>query len=230
MNRKLKMLGFAAIAALALSAVGASGASAVDRHFASEKAHTILDAEALATEHGIQKFTVTGGALGTECKKVSAHATIAAATVTEITATPTYSECEKSGGGQKVHVHMETCDYLFTATRTTTPGGVEDPHSQVHIKCTQTGDHIEIKATTIIGELNCLRVPPQTPTGGGVTYETGVKNGKHDITINATVTGIEYTEVGACGANHVTNDGTYTGTITVSGTDAGGAAVGITWT
>jgi hypothetical protein len=77
---------------------------------------------------------------------------------------------------------------------------------------------------------------PQTPTAGGVVYETrGVAGATHDIGLNMTVSGIHYTLHGACllltgqPTEHTFTDGTITGKITVRGF-SGGKQVGITAT
>ena len=218
MNRKLKALGLTLMATLALSALAASGASAAGEQFHAEVDHAVLDASG-----GLQTFTTTVGEL--TCEKVTGDATIAekVTTTSEITATGiVYSGNCKRSDGVKTDIDMKHCDYLFTSEKSGT-------HAPVHIKCENVGEHIAVNATILGSLVACVKVPPQTPTGGGVTYDSNGSGSSRTVTITATVTGIEYTEVGACGKNTVANDGTYTGSVTITGTNTGGAQVGIWW-
>ena len=223
MSHKLKALGLTLFAVFALSATMASGASAAEELFHSEVTNTTLVASQdgeITSSTGLQTFHTTLGKL--TCGKVSGQVTIAAKTVEEVTIAPTYEHCEKEG--VKTDVHFETCDYLFTSKKTT--GAT---HSEVHIKCTKAGDHIRINATILGSQVACAEVPAQTPTGGGVTYHNIGTGTTREITITATVTGIEYTEVGACGKSTVANDGEYTGNVLVTGTNATKEHVGLWW-
>ena len=221
MSHKLKALGLALFAVLALSAVSASGASAAGELFHAETAHSTLDftQDGNGTTTGLQVFETTiEGAL--ECTGVSGSATLTASTVTQVTATPVYSGCKK--GSLNTDVKMRSCDYLFTSEITPT-------HAQVHIQCATPGDHIQVNGTILGSEVACVKIPAQTPTGGGVTYHNIGSGTTREVTITATVTGIEYTEVGACGSNTVANDGKYTGNVLVTGTNTAGEHEGVWW-
>lgn len=211
MNRKLKALGLALVASFAMSAVAASGASASGELFHAGQAHTILDAHG-----GLQTFVTNPSTL--TCTTVTADATTTVVTPSSITATDvTYSGC-KNADNITTHVQMRSCDYLFTSEATPT-------HAPVHIQCSTAGDEIRINGTVLGAEVTCVRVPAQTPTGGGVTY-SNVAGG--DVKITATVTGIEYTVQGFCGSETV-NNGTYNASVTVGGTDTVGNNVNVTW-
>ncbi len=219
MSNKLKVLGLAFVAIFAMSAVAASAASAAET-FHSDGHPTTLTAEAKTN----QVFTTTVGKV--TCTAVSLdNTTITAEETHEITAHPTYTGCT-GPLGITIRVNMTSCDYNFTSTRT-------GEHAQVHIECATTGDEIDVRKEIFGVESECIRVPAQTPTGGGVTYTNGEANGIRDVVVKATVTGIKYTEMGGVGcgtAGTVVNDGTYTGEVTVKGdNDPGGEPTSIWW-
>ena len=211
MSIKLKALSLGLVAAFAISAIAASSALAVEvpAKFTSTKEHTILSATAINN----QVFTTTAGT--TECTAVAVdEATMATGVESAITATPTYTGCIGFlPSSVTIRVTMTSCDYKFTSE---VPAGRE--HAELHIECTTAGDEIDWEAKFLGVFVQCLKVPPQTPTGGGVTY---ANSGIDHIKIKATVTGIKYTEVGACGPG-TANDGAYFGEVTVSGKDTEG--------
>ena len=212
MSIKLKALGLALVAACAISAIAASSASATGEKFTSNKEHTILSAAQVAG--GKQIFETTVGPL--TCTEVSVdEATMATGVESVITAKPTYGGCTGEIGGVTVttRVTMTSCDYKFTSE---VPAGKE--HAEVHIECTTAGDEIDVEGKFLGVFLQCVKVPAQTPTGGGVVY---TNSGTDHIKIKATVTGIKYTEMGSCGSG-TANDGKYEGEVTVSGKDTEG--------
>ena len=209
MSIKLKALGLALVAACAMSAIAASSASAAGEKFTSNREHTILSTSSINK----QVFTTTAGTI--ECTEASVdEATMATGAESAITAKPTYNGCTGVIGGSAVttRITMTSCDYKFTSE---VPAGKE--HAEVHIECTTAGDEIDIEGKFLGVFVQCIKVPAQTPTGGGVTYEN---SGTDHIKIKATLTGIKYTEIGGCGSNTNVNDGTYSGEITVSGKGA----------
>jgi len=226
MNRKSKALGLVLFAAFSLSAVTASGASAAGERFHSDGEHTILDFTQDGTESsatGLQTFTTTAGQLS--CTGVEANVTLTGKTLSEITAVPVFTNCNKREGADEhesllIHVQMTSCDYLLTSEKS----GIDAP---VHIRCSTPGDHIHLKATFLGTELNCLTIPSQTPTGGGLSYHN-IGASPRTLTIEATVTGVEYTEKGVCGSA-VANDGIYTGNVLVRGTNTEGKEVDTWW-
>ena len=204
----------------------ASGASAAGERFHAETAHSTLDFTQDGTEGtatGTQTFATTVGSL--TCTGVKGSATLTEATPSSITLVPEYTNCAKIEGGvegTKLDIKMRSCDYLFTAERSGT-------HAQVHIKCTTAGDHIATNATILGSEVACMKFPAQTLTGGGVVYHNIGSGTTREITIETTVTGLEYTEVGACGSNTVANDGTFQGNLLVTGTNTNGEHEGVWW-
>lgn len=221
MNRKLKALGLAFVAAFAMSAVVASGASAAET-FHSDGHHTILDAESIGAAGQVFKTTVDT----LKCTGVSVDGTTNETETHELTATATYSGCSAVGLKLTTRVTMTTCDYKFTSTLVEHTG---QKHAEVHIECTNPEDEIDIEALFLGAYRQCVKVPPQTPTTPGVTYSNGGSGSTEDIVVKATVEGIKYTEVGICGSNTVHNDGTYEGEVTVKGTDTEGNHTAIWW-
>lgn len=224
--RNLKALGLALVAIFAMCAVAAQGASAEDL-FHSEVEHTILDARALNN----QVFVTPVGSV--ECESLSVEATLSAKTVAEITAAPTYgkpnlpesehakTECKANIAGSLLdtRVTFTECHYLFTSATNATG------HHITHVVC-PTGQEIHIEPFILGKYRKCFTIPTQTPTGGGVQMTNHGAGATRDITLNATVEGIEYTKEGSCGTG-TANDATYNGESTVTGTDTAGNQVGI---
>ena len=107
MNRKIKALGLALVAALALTAVMASTASA---NFTSTAAHTLL----FGSQVGEHKFTAGTGIGAISCKKATFTGT-ALGNMSSQKVKPAYSEC-KDSLGRTVHVNVGTTEYEFTST------------------------------------------------------------------------------------------------------------------
>lgn len=118
MSLKLRAfaLGFlAAIAASAITVMNASAESQATGHFTSEVSHTTLQAtQSPASSHSLE-LTIPG-LTGMTCSEVTIQATVASATVTEITGTPELAKCYTTGGtpGELV-VHQATFAVLTTA-------------------------------------------------------------------------------------------------------------------
>lgn len=214
MKRKLTILSFAAFAALAMSAVMASAASAAEsHHFTSDVEVTHLTAEGISETQNFWPTTVdkANDDNKVSCKDVNVDGTIESKTkeVTEVTVTPTYSNCQAFQGESELHatVTHNGCHFLFTGdtTETKTP---EQEHAAVHIHDCATETGIEIHVT--IFNLECIDIPEQTVHG--IKY---TENGNH-IDIKATVHGLKSVTTGACG-EEVHEDGVYTGEVTVSG-------------
>ncbi|HEX9967629.1 MAG TPA: hypothetical protein VGB06_06760 [Solirubrobacterales bacterium] len=208
MSIKLKALGLGLLAAMAMASVAAVNAGATaSGHFTSTASHTNITGTENTT-HQV-KLSVDGGTT-IECKKTSYSGTIAAATATEITITPSYAECQTTGGtANAVTVTMNGCDYVFFSQGTRT-------HGTATVVC-PVGKAIEIhhpNCTITVGTSHAL--------GGGIDYDQDGAG----LTANVTVTEVpaEY-HGGACiflGTNH---KGTMTGSATISGKDKTGTTV-----
>jgi len=184
--------------------------------FHSSATHTSIDASAISTQKLETGFDTI------ECGEIEASGTFSEKAFSQITATPAFGECDGVNSGTIFHVKMRSCDFLLTSELT-------GEHSPAHIECSVEGDEIRVIATYMGTESVCLRIPPQTPTGGGIAYA----NKEGDLQATATMTGVEYTQVGICdetgGSPDVFNDGVYSGKITLSGTDTEGKAVTLSW-
>jgi len=224
MSNKVKALGLALFAALALSAMTASGASAAGELFHSSQEHTTLDITQDGTEGsatGVQTFSTTAGQF--TCTGVEASVTLTEKTGREITAVPSITKCNKIESGKEgltLHLKFTSCDTLITSERSGT-------HAPVHIQCTTPGDHVHVAATFLGSEILCMTIPSQTPTGGGVVYHN-IGTNPRTVTVEATISGIEYTEKGACGSS-VGNDGTLAGNLLVQGTSTDGNEIDVWW-
>jgi hypothetical protein len=177
MIHRLKVLFIATMALAAVSAVAASVARAVPL-FHSHETLTTITAEEDGTGKTAHQVLDFGANEGITCKQISAEATTSENTVTEITVKNiVYSECFSS---VTAFVNMNGCHYLFTS------------HGLLHIQC-PAGKEIEF------GVPGCtVKVPPQTPTGGGVTFHNigSTDANTTEVTVEANVTGIHFSSVG----------------------------------
>ena len=213
MNRKLRTLGLALFAVLAVSATSASAAWGANFH--SDGSPTTVTPAGNNTQvfqTTVDEFT---------CTTVGGSGTNTGTTTSEVTFKPTYSGCKGVNKGLNAHVDMMSCAYIITAN-------LVGSHAPVHVECSVAGDEITIQATIGGVKVPCLDIPAQTPTGGGLTYDNGTLSGVEDITATATITGITYTETGVCGSGE-TNNGSYTGQVTVTGENAEGEDTDIWW-
>jgi hypothetical protein len=208
MIRNLKALGLALIAICAMGAVAASAASAVEFH--SEKTSTALS----GSQVNVNKFTTDSGEI--TCAKATFSGTTSAVNTTEPTqtVTPSYSECHLIFIFTfNVTVDMNGCAYVLHA------------NGEVDIECpTVEGKQKVIEVTAP----SCtVTVPAQTGLKG-VTYTNEGKGTGRTVTVNSNVTGIKYEEHGSACENEteLTKNGTYTGSVKVSG-KVGSEAVGI---
>jgi hypothetical protein len=178
MAHRLKTL-FVAMAALAaVSAFAASAAYAVPL-FHSHQTLTTITAEEDGTGKTAHQVFDAGANEGITCKKISANATTSEETVTEITVKNiAYSECTFLG--LAATVSMNGCHYLFTS------------HGIVHVEC-PANQKIEFSVPGCT-----VQVPPQTPTGGGVTFHNigSTDANTTEVTVEANVTGIHFSSTG----------------------------------
>jgi hypothetical protein len=217
MTRNLKALGLALVAMFALSIVAASSASATDL-LTVPKAPT-----SLKVTGGTQEFKITGTSGVFKCHHFKAVVELTSTatkemTIKEITYTgkkedTENTECESNLGS--ITIDMNGCDYDLTGETTGKDELKED--ATLSITC-PAGK--EITTTTKVG---CtLHIHEQTPTSGGVTYTNGTgANGKSDVTVHATVTGITFTATGAfCSLGKLPEEGNTldtVGTFTIEG-------------
>jgi hypothetical protein len=209
MNRKLKTLGLALVAALALTAVMASAASA---QFTSSSHHTILSGSQ-ATSH----VTTFGSGFGRISCAVSRLNGTSFSTADHIqTLSPTYENC-KDSLGRTVDVTRNTLTYTFQSgvTAGETKGNFSMDGELVQT-ITTGGTHCRI---TITEEGNSAN--------NGISYKnlggsSGVEVTTNTNNVHSSVTGGFF----ACGTSATTlTSGTRTGTTVISGKDTAGNAV-----
>ena len=161
MTRKLKTLGVALFAVLALTAVSASAASAAE--FTAASYPTTGTGE---SAKGNDVFTTEAGTV--ECKSHFAGTLTAANS--DLTVTPTYSDCVAFGF---VEATVTGCKYTFTAVSTTSA-------------------NVDVVSPCTIIASNChVTVPNQGPLGSVAI----TNNAAGDVSVQANVSKIEYTVV-----------------------------------
>jgi len=188
MIRHLKTLGFSLVALLAMSAMMASVASAhTPADFTIEKAPALITATQ-KTEH---KFTVTGQTV--TCAKAEFHGTAKQTTETEITISPTYTECKTAITNATVtgfgHLHEEITHNAKTVAEGKPEkkcGYILKANGGAALECTGGAD-VTVDAGPCV-----VHVPPQE-FASGVTYSTETKEGKHDLTVNFEIKNIKAT-------------------------------------
>lgn len=225
MNRKFKAVGLGLLSALAISAFVASSAfSNIEAHTGG---HFTTDGPLPVQLHGHSNETHKGhlNAFGQTVTCTETYSgTQAAATATQQTIIPTYTNC--LSGANPVTVNMNGCDYLFTIRDT----NASTLHNDVHFVCPQ-GAKAEVSRND--GSCN-ITFPPQTVTNG-VTYTTTTVNGKHAITADITAQNLTYEKHGACvflapfgTGPHV--GASLTGSATLAGTSSLGEPTNVTAT
>ncbi len=190
MKRNLKALGLSLVAVFAMSAMAAQAASA-EPLFQSDEAHTIIN----GSQNGTHVFEAGEGNKVT-CTTANFAGTSTEKSQASLTITPTYSGCSAFGFAT-THVNMNGNDYLFTST-----DGKVNLNGSVSL------------TPTVFGFSVCtVKVLPGT-------FETiSYANASGDVEVEAAATEISYEETsGSCGIGSG-EDGTYTGNVTMAGSD-----------
>jgi uncharacterized membrane protein len=208
MNRKIKALGLALVAALALTAVMASVASA---QFTSDKEHTILSGEQKKGTNDV--FTAGSGFGGITCETATFSGTSTGTSAETQVITPNYSNCEDTFE-RVVDLDNSSLTYTFTSgagkgtvhvtgsmTLTVTSGGT--------VVCT-----VEIKAQN---------------GNNGISYTNlggtkGVETTTHSTNVKSTTSG-GFFNCGVSNGEHT--NGTYDGTSVIVGTGTDGKVAAI---
>jgi len=211
MVRNFKALGAVLVATFAMSAVTASAASA-NPTFHSEFAGIFLT----GGQTGVVPNVLTTDLGEMKCKVVNFSGSQAAMTTTTMTLKPKYEECKV--GATNATVTLNGCAYTFHLEEQAEP--VE---ARMGIECPFAGGKIEIH----VGECT-ITVPSQEPRKT-VTFTNEGEGTTRSIVADLNVSGIRYEEHGATCANKTvaTENGTYTGVITVKGEDSEEHHVGI---
>jgi hypothetical protein len=225
MTRKLKAIGLALLATAAIAALIVSNASAEEEIEGAQG--TLTAAEYPATVDGTEEnaagtnaFTIFGEKI--VCNGSTFSSSIAKATTT-VTLAPTYNNCSTGGGGHKVTITMNGCDFVIHIEGTTTtikdnyfntldiicPAGKE---IEIHKYVNATNELLGVSCLWTIGEQKGLR-------RGKVTNDTTNK----DLLLEKSYKKIVAHQHGACGEGETT-EGEYDVSITLKGTNGKGMA------
>lgn len=210
MIRSIKVLGLGLLAALAVSASAAPAASA-NPSFHSEFAGIFLT----GGQTGIVANTLTTDLGEMKCNVARFDGSQGPMTTTTMTLKPTYAECKV--GMQNAVVTLNGCRYTFHLEEQTEP--IE---ARMGIECPQ-GEEIEIDTAECT-----IKIPPQPPLKE-VTFTNEGEGTTRSVVADLNVEEIHYEEVGAgCASEEeTTENGTYTGLITIKGEDSEEHHVGI---
>ncbi len=236
MIRNLKILGSALVAMLILSALMVSAAFAAPKLTPAPEEYPV---KLKGSQTVTSVFSLEGGRKF-ECSTATFEGTIAnkaEAEQSELTAKPTLSGCTATilGNVTETTVTLNECDYLFTATETTS-GTIKDEGWEVtgkefHIQC-PTGKSIEIHVYSTAANhtsntpLCTYTIGAQTPTGDA-DYKLTEKDAEGNGTsgdIKWTLTGIvaKRTAGTATNCGGATQSGSMTGEVKFEGFNAAG--------
>lgn len=211
MIRSIKVLGLGLLAALTVSAAAAPAASANPPKFHAEFAGIFLT----GTQIGMVANTLTIDQGQLKCNVATFTGTQGAMTTTTMTLKPNYEECQLAG--EAAAVTLNGCRYTFHLEEQTEPiearMGIECPVNQV----------LEIDTAECT-----VTIPAQKPQQS-VTFTNEGAGMTRAVVADLNVSGLDYVEHGAGCASQTqtTQNGIYTGTITVRAEDGGGGHVGI---
>jgi hypothetical protein len=211
MIRSIKVVGLGLLTALAMSAAATPAASA-NPFFHSEFAGVFLT----GGQTGMVVNTLTTDLGAVKCNVAKFNGSQGAMTTTTMTLTPKYEECKI--GMQNVAVTTNGCAYTFHLEQQTEP--IE---ARMGIECPFAGGRIEIDAP------ECTITIPAQGNNKEVTFTNEGAGMTRAFIADLNVGGLHYTEHGAgCVSETVTTEnGTYTGQITVKAEDALGGHVAI---
>lgn len=211
MTRNLKALGLALIAAFAMSAIGASSAAASFPLFHSEAEDTVLT----GSQGQIVANILTTDLGELKCKDVKFIGTMPVFTTSTMTLQPKYEQCKL--GEENAVVTENSCAFVFHLGESTEP--IE---AQMDIECVD-GDQIVVHT-----EGCTTTIPPQA----GLKKATFTNEGEEttrSVVADLNIEEIHYVEhgEGCASETETTENGTYTGKITVTGEDSEQVHVGI---
>jgi hypothetical protein len=206
MSRKIKILGLACVAVFALTAASASSAMASSAFTVATGGTKIEGVQSTA-----QKLTLAEG-VTVKCTTSTLTAPVSAGTVTEATATPTYSGCTLAGLSATIETH--SCTYTITNTGTALTFNAD-------VTNCPSGSGIVIKnsgcTVTILnqGPLSSITAANVAATPPHVTATLGVGS-------------IAYTGGSGCPSNVVgSHTGTLEGGYTLKAFNSAGTQVGL---
>lgn len=210
MIRIFKGLGVVIAASLAMSAVGTAGASA-SPFFHSEFAGIVLTGQA-----GAKGIAMTTDAGELECETLKLSGSQGAMTTTTMTLVPKFEGC--AFDNESTGVTVNGCAFTFHLEEQTEP--IE---ARMGIECPFAGGRIEIDANECT-----ITIPAQTPRNS-VTFTNEGAEKTRSFIADVNVSGLHYVEHGAGCANETvtTENGTFTGQLTITGEDSEAHHVGI---
>jgi hypothetical protein len=207
MIRNLKIFAVALAAVLSMAAVAASAASATADLTAGASSGKLT-----ATQASENVFTITPGAV--KCKTVHGETPFTSATITTGEASISYSNCS-AFGFLSATITMNACTVHGE-------GGAEAKTLVGKIVC-PVGQEITVSTFGCV-----VHIPSQTVAGH--TVATGAGGTPADVTTTTTWEGMKYTETAGCpnvSATATTNNGTYTGQLTVKAFNTSGTQVSL---
>jgi hypothetical protein len=221
MTRYLKTLGLTLAATLALGIMAASAAQAAPEFTGTNGGgtheHTIITGE----QEGTLEFNATAGnELYVKCEKATFAGTSATGKETELTLTPTYTNC-KASGLFTTHWRLNGCDYKFKITKTITK---EKEYEGTYDLTCPAGNRIEIEMTKLFGGgKKCLvTILPQNGIGP-VIYRNVQEGGIVHLVIEMKATNVDnFVSPGGeecAGLTAGTHNGIYSGKISLKGED-----------
>jgi hypothetical protein len=222
----LRRIGYALLLTLAIGAGGASGAQAQSYWFNSDGSPTTLSGTQ-TIENG-DSLAFDAGTV--RCKKITYSGAMTGTTATQITVTPSFSECQVSG--LQATIDMNGCDYVLTAVFSI---GNVDVFETTLICPTVEKVTQEMKLTiSLLGTVKCtIGIPEQTLDYlVGSVGTNGTAGGVKDITADLQSHVITYSQkpgtgIGTCATATDTSNGSYSGQATFQGQNSGGGATSI---
>jgi len=203
--RNIKILGLALIAVLAMSAFAAATASA--NEFNAESYPTT----GTGSKDGefVDVFTTTAGTV--KCTTPTYVATLSAKS-TSVSAAPSYTGC--TGFGFPAEVTTTGCTYVFNiGAGATTEGDVD-------LECTGSNE-ITVVAKSGATVKCTVHVKSQTDIGGTVKYINIGAGATREVTLEANLSGVDYTHTAGTGVGACTSGSSTTGTLVAKGVVTG---------
>lgn len=173
-SRNIKIFKMALLAAFALSAVASvsSAEAKEDFFFFSQEPSVVTGAS-----EGVAVFTVDAGKIKVECAISTLAGTVNNKKAMEVTLHPTFFECNIGVFGVGT-IDTKECNFIFSG-RTD-----NNEDATVELECA-AGSKLKIT------NASCnLTFGPQAKKGA--TYTNGVENGRKDVTIKMTLSGLHY--------------------------------------
>lgn len=222
MLQKFKQLSAGSLVVLAIGAYGSMSATATTSgHFVSDLSHSVIE----ITESGPHQVQFSVDEIPYICEKTAYAGTTGASTATSLTVVPTYDDCRTEGGSAgEITASTNGCAFVF-ASNSAASIHVPTGHATLTLTC-PAGKAIVLK------HAGCEFVMPPQSLKAGATFTTTVSaTGKHELTVNTTVTDITtHYEAGACIFLGTSHKGAMVGSTTLKALNTAGEQVNFTAT